>query len=79
MRGDDDLTALTDQILAAAAVPSDGSGAGMGYRDTEYEVETVEEGEAAGKRIEAAFPDRMVIWDVQDGDDILVSSPVTLP
>jgi hypothetical protein len=75
LRGNDDIKTLTDQILAAAAVPCDGSGAGFGYRDTEYEVETADDGKAAGERIAAAFPDREVIWDVQEGDEILASGP----
>lgn len=62
LRPGDDLRTLTARILDAAALYADGSGVGFGYRDTEYEVPDLATGEAAGARVQAAFPDREVVW-----------------
>lgn len=60
----DDLRALTDQIQHAAGFHADGSGAGSGYRDTEYEVPDRAAGDEAARRVQRAFPDRVVAWSV---------------
>ena len=79
MREGDDLLVLTRQIEKAAAFHCDGSGAGFGYRDTEYDVPTVDAGERAGARVEEAFKDRHVTWEVLVNDEVRAWSAPTAP